>query len=124
VKFLIDNPLSQRVAEGLAEHGHETEHVAAIGLRDAEDALVADYAKATGAVVITADSDFGMLASLTHESSPSIILLRGRISSDPLAQVRLIVANLPNVSDAIDAGAIVIIEQGRVRVRRLPIDES
>ena len=124
MKFLVDNPLSQRVAEGLATHGHETEHVAAIGLRDAEDAQIAEYAKAVEAVVITADSDFGTLASLTHETSPSVLLLRGRIPSDPSAQVRLIVANLPNVADALETGAIVIIEPGRVRVRMLPIDES
>jgi predicted nuclease of predicted toxin-antitoxin system len=124
VRFLIDNPLSQRVAEGLAKHGHVTEHVATIGLRDAEDSQIADYAKSVGAVVITADSDFGTLASLTHETSPSVLLLRGRIPSAPVAQVRLIVANLPNVLEALDAGAIVIIEPGRIRVRMLPIDEE
>jgi predicted nuclease of predicted toxin-antitoxin system len=123
VRFLIDNPLSQRVAEGLAKHGHETEHVATIGLRDAEDTQIAEHAKSVGAVVITADSDFGTLASLTHGTSPSVILLRGRIPSDPASQVRLIVANLPNVEEALDTGAIVIIEPGRIRVRRLPIEE-
>jgi hypothetical protein len=38
-----------------------------------------------------------------------------------LGQATLILANLPQVQFDLDAGAIVVIEANRVRVRRLPL---
>ena len=37
------------------------------------------------------------------------------------SRVALILANLPDVTEDLEAGALVVIESGRVRSRRLPL---
>ena len=44
-----------------------------------------------------------------------------RLADQPRAQVELLVANLPTVSEALAAGAVVVFEKARVRIRSLPI---
>jgi hypothetical protein len=39
----------------------------------------------------------------------------------PAAQVAVLLANLPAVSEALATGAIVVLEPARIRIRALPI---
>jgi predicted nuclease of predicted toxin-antitoxin system len=58
VKFLIDEQLSPAVGRWLTRHGHEAEHVYAVGLMAMPDAEVARRAVQTGAVIVTKDEDY------------------------------------------------------------------
>jgi hypothetical protein len=51
-------------------------------------------------------------------------VIRGEVTRRPLAQVELLLANLEQVTEDVTAGAVVVIGDDRVRVRRLPIDRS
>jgi len=121
VKFLVDNALSFRVAEMLREADYETVHVRDYGLEAAVDWDILERARLEDRVIISADTDFGTLLAQIQTRKPSFILLRWpglRMAQD---QTRVILANLPNMMDDLNAGAVAVIEPSRVRIRTLPI---
>jgi predicted nuclease of predicted toxin-antitoxin system len=58
VKFLIDNQLPPALANWLISHGHEALHVLDVGLADAKDEKIREYAAANSLALITKDEDF------------------------------------------------------------------
>lgn len=74
-------------------------------------------------VLISADTDFGELLARSHDSEPSVVLFRGD-EVDPTVLAATLLANLDQVGEALALGAIVVILDDRIRVRRLPIGGS
>jgi len=62
VKLLLDENLSPRLVSRLAELFGEITHVRNVGLQQAEDRSIWDWAKLHGYTVITADADFVALS--------------------------------------------------------------
>jgi predicted nuclease of predicted toxin-antitoxin system len=122
VRLLIDANLSPKVAAALNENGIESLHVADVGLLTADDPAILDYAAANGFVIVSADTDFGeLLATSRAAVRPSAVLLRSADRLTPGQQAAMLAANLPPVADELQAGALVTIARGRVRIRSLPI---
>jgi predicted nuclease of predicted toxin-antitoxin system len=121
MRFLVDNALSSEVARGLTDAGHDAIHVRDIGLGSAADPVIFDRAAAEDRIVISADTDFGTLLAMRQQTKPSVLLFRGATPRRSADQVLLLLANLPRIEGDLLAGAIVVIEPARVRVRFLPI---
>jgi predicted nuclease of predicted toxin-antitoxin system len=121
MRFLIDNALSPLVAEGLRQAGHEASHVRDYGMAAAEDEAIFALAMREKRIVVSADTDFGTLLALRQETEPSVILLRRLAQRDPTHQISLLLANLPNLTEALEKGSIVVFMEDRIRIRALPI---
>ncbi len=109
------------VAQALCEAGFDALHVREIGLQAAEDMVVFKKAMTEDRVIISGDTDFGTILALWQHTKPSVILFRRGIERRPKEQVRLIVANLPHLNEALEKGSIVVFDQNRIRVRSLPV---
>jgi predicted nuclease of predicted toxin-antitoxin system len=75
MKLLFDQNLSPRLPRLLADLYPQSIHVREVGLRDASDAEIWDYAKQNGFVIVSKDSDF-QLRSLLYGHPPKFIWLR------------------------------------------------
>ena len=58
MRFVIDAQLPPALARLFEAHGHTAEHVADIGLRDADDSPIWAYALENQAGIVTKDEDF------------------------------------------------------------------
>jgi predicted nuclease of predicted toxin-antitoxin system len=58
MRFVIDAQLPPALAQLLTSRGHRAEHVADIGLRDADDSPIWRYAVEKQAILVTKDEDF------------------------------------------------------------------
>lgn len=121
MKLLLDANLSPEVGRRLKEAGHDAIHVADIGLLTASDPEILQAAVKEERILLTADSDFGALLALGSLASPSVLLLRSADHLRPSEQAELIAANLPQLVEDLEKGAIVSLTRDRLRVRELPI---
>jgi predicted nuclease of predicted toxin-antitoxin system len=90
-------------------------------LQSAPDSQVFDLAAGEDRILISADTDFGILLALLEEVRPSVILLR-RGPKKPLLQLQVLLGNLSAIEEFALKGSIVVIEVHRIRVRLLPIE--
>ena len=119
MRFLIDNALSFRLAEALYAAGHDAVHVRDKALAAAADAAILELAELEERVIVSADTDFGTLLALRSSRKPSFVLFR-RAEKRPDVQLELLLNNLASIEDALNAGAVVVFDQSRIRIRRLP----
>jgi predicted nuclease of predicted toxin-antitoxin system len=75
MKLLFDQNLSPRLPRLLSDLYAESVHVREVGLRDADDNVIWEYAKQRRLVIVSKDSDFQQ-RSLLRGSPPKFIWLR------------------------------------------------
>lgn len=74
-----------------------------------------------GPVIVSADTDFGAILAKRQTAKPSFVLLRRTVNLAPEAIASLLAANLPAFESELNEGAILVITDTVIRVRRLPI---
>ena len=120
MRFLVDMNLAVPVAAWLRARAHDAVHMLEAGLAEASDAAVFDRAQAEGRTALTCDLDFGELVMRAGERKVSVVIFR--LTSQRLDRL------LPRLSRVLDEcapalaeGAVVVAEEARLRVRRLPL---
>ena len=124
MRFLVDNALSPRFARGLRAAGHDAPHVRELGLQSADDTTIFELAARENRVLLSEDTDFGTILALRESAKPSVILFRHMFDRSAASLTRILLANLNTVEADLAAGAIVVVESVRIRVRRLPIQNA
>lgn len=104
----------------LRADGHDAVHVRDYQMQQSTDEEVFARAAQERRILISADTDFGSLLALREETNPSFVLLR-RGPKHPTLQARLLVKILPIVEVELSKGCIIVLDNDKVRVRRLPI---
>jgi len=123
MRFLVDMPLSPELAIWLARQGHDAVHALKLGLDRASDAAILERARNEQRVVVTADLDYPRLLALARAEGPGLILFRGGNYSEQESVERLTRA-LETIPNEELPNSIVVIEKGRIRRRRLPLEPS
>lgn len=121
MKFLIDQNRSPRLAELLRGDGHDAVHTLELGLERAADDELIELAALQDRVIVSGDTDFGALLALRDRRSPSVVLFRSRTTITADDQFALIRDHLDDITPDLDAGAVIVISDDRIRVRRLPL---
>jgi predicted nuclease of predicted toxin-antitoxin system len=120
MRFLADAGISPKTIEYLRAIGHDAVHVRDVGMQRADDRSIADRARAEERILLTFDLDFGSVLALGVSNSPSVVIFR---LSDERAEAvnRSLDAVLAEQEASLQAGALVLVEDARYRVRLLPI---
>jgi len=105
----------------LTQAGWQACHWSTVGSPAAPDTDLLDWSRQHGWVLLTQDLDFGGLLFHSQAGAPSVVLLRLRNELDSAQQSR-ICALLQTAVAALDTGALLVIDEHRARLRRLPIE--
>jgi predicted nuclease of predicted toxin-antitoxin system len=120
MKLLLDQGLPRSTAPLLRQTGIDAVHTAEVGLAKAEDSLILESARAEGRIIVTLDADFHALMALSRAVQPSVIRIRiERLQSQAL--VELLLSLVQQCQPDLEAGALISVQENRVRVRRLPL---
>jgi predicted nuclease of predicted toxin-antitoxin system len=104
----------------LREAGVDALHAAEVGLSSEADRDIIAWCRLNGAVAVTLDADFHALIALSGETTPSSVRIRIQGLGGP--EVAQIISEvLRTRGEALSAGALITVQAGRLRVRRLPI---
>lgn len=115
MKFAADEGVDHQIVERLRQVGHTVWYVAEMdpGTSDQE---VLGLANREGAVLLTADKDFGEMVYRQHLVHPGVILLR-LAGLSPAAKA-LLVAEAINAHSSEFTHGFTVISHGAIRIRR------
>ncbi|MFO7906015.1 MAG: DUF5615 family PIN-like protein [Planctomycetota bacterium] len=120
VQLVVDMNLSVEWIGELAAHGWSAVHWSTVADPRADDSVIMAWALAKGHVVFTHDLDFGTMLALTHATGPSVLQVRGQnVLPEDIAPV--VIAALRQHDAALAAGALVVVDLKKSRVRVLPL---
>ncbi len=120
MRFLADMGVSQQVVEWLRSNGHDAVHLRDEGLQRLPNGEIFQKAGREQRIVLTFDLDFGEILAASASQIVSVVLFRLRNTLTDFVIQRLDVV-LNQSSADLSQGAIVIVEDSRHRVRKLPI---
>ena len=120
MRFLVDNSLSPCLTAWLCDAGHDAVHVRDLGLAETDDETILDTAAQQDRVLIVQDADFAAILAMRRQDRPSILLFRTWAKSTEAIRA-ILSANLEMIRPEAEAGAVIVFEEARIRVRKLPI---
>ena len=120
MRFLADAAISPKTIDFLKERGHDAIHVRTLDLHRAPDVEVVARARTDGSIVLSFDLDFGDVLALGVLDRPSVILFRLSDERATSINERLSIVLRERAAD-LESGVLILVEDTRYRVRKLPI---
>jgi predicted nuclease of predicted toxin-antitoxin system len=120
LKFLVDNALPPSLADLLLAAGHDAIHVRTYGMQATSDREILARALTEDRIVISADSDFGVLLAAQDAERPSFILFREPELRTAEDYFGVLLPTLAVLQPELTAGCVAVFRNKRLRVRRLP----
>lgn len=102
MKLIVDAQLPPVLAEELRKAGCDAVAVREIGLRDAKDSVIWDYALKHGAAIITKDEDFA--ERCLHSTNPPVVIWLRIGNATNLALLKWFLPILPAILARLEAG--------------------
>jgi len=120
VKVLVDMNLSPSWVPILERNGFPAVHWSAVGDGKAPDPVVLGWGRDNSYIVFTNDLDFGAILATTRAAGPSVIQVRTQdVTPDHLGDI--VVAALREHQEILERGALITIDESRMRARILPL---
>ena len=123
MKFLADMGISPKVIDFLQHLGHDAVHLQQQGLDRLRDSEILEKARKEGHILLTHDLDFGDLLAASGADLPSVVIFRLR-NMCPERVNRHLLKIISLYPRAFENGAIIIVTEGQVRIRNLPLGTS
>jgi len=120
MKFIADIHISPQTVKSLVEKGYEVKRITEFLKPNAKDEEILDLALKEESVIITQDLDFSALLAKRGMNKPSVITLKIEVSK-PARVAEMLERILPKIESELSEGSIVIVEEERMRIRKLPI---
>ena len=120
MRYLADHHISHRTVSLLKAQGFDIYRVSDVLPSDAEDIAILDYARTEDQTVISQDLDYSALLASSGYNKPSVVSLRLH-NNRPERLAVVLEKILPSVETDLQRGVIVVIEEGRIRIRLLPL---
>lgn len=122
MRLVLDVNLPPKLAEALRKIGLDAVHWTDVGPTTAPDSEILAWAAANDRAIVTQDLDFPELLALSNARLPSVVLLRNANALGP-SLASILKSATEQCRDALNDGAIVVVDARGLRVRTLPIDE-
>ena len=116
--FLVDEDLRRALSRLLTVAGIVAHDVRDVGLSGHPDRDIAAYAPVNGYPIITRDVGFGAALHLAGRLFPGVIVVRYPDVVGLASLVRDLTVAIRSLADTRVTDSVVVIEPGRVRVRR------
>lgn len=123
MKFLLNMNVPRELGRRLAAQGHGCRHVGDIGMAQASDVAIMEEARGNKESIVTHDLDYGHLLAFSGELAPSVIIFRLR-NTHPDNLFARITSTWPEIEQPLLKGAIVVLEDAALRIRKLPIAQE
>lgn len=120
LSIVVDMNLSEEWVSLLVQEGWAAVHWSRVGDPRAEDAEIMAWALANQRIVFTHDLDFTTILALTRATGPSVLQARGQNVLPEVLGPQVIAAIRQHEPDLL-AGALVVVDVARSRVRVLPL---
>jgi predicted nuclease of predicted toxin-antitoxin system len=120
MRFLADMGISQEVVIWLREQGHEATHLRDEGLQRLENGVIFIKAIHETRIILTWDLDFTEIVALSGRTQVSAVVFR-LINTRSVHVIERLKRVLLESAQDLEEGAIISVEEGRHRVRLLPL---
>lgn len=123
MKALLDLPLPRDLLEVLAVKGYQGVHALDVGLANATDQEVLQFARNEGRLLVSVAQDLRSLLASSTAEGPGLLVFRGAAYSD--ADLGRLLAEVLASFDPLTLDrSICIADSKQVRITRLPINRK